>query len=229
VQTFDVVSSKAIYSWCKMLISTLRHETCKGTTIETSSSARSRGFYYIKNIMKYKVKKRRPTWPKIGTLYKNSTIIPCFPIKYVLNPIDGDIPFPNTQLTESQLEEYFEPVKERLMCYEDLKWVKGYAVWAVDQIIKFEEHKKLYTKMIRPTKEMAEAQLALSQLMQLRDAWRDGWTPSPWDNIYAVSIKPYNWEEIWIHSISFGDEKSQEIFEETFKDLIDKIKPLYFS
>jgi hypothetical protein len=204
----------------------------KTTTIYIRNKIFEIIFIMIKSIMKYKVKKKRPTWPKIGTLYKNSTIIPCFPIKYVLNPIDDNIPFPNTQLTESQLEEYFEPVKEKPMSWEelDIDWYYVTNVWSIFQWWDNKEY-KLENKSTRPTKEMAEAQLALSQLMQLRDAWRDWWNPvfEQDDFWYVDSLRDCYRNKIKIYSLSFPTKEICDLFEETFKDLIDKIKPLYFS
>ena len=84
-----------------------------------------------------------------------------------------------------------------------------------------------------PNKEYAEAILALIQLIQLRNCYNDGWVPD-WskeevkDCLYLDNGK-------WKFSLNSNHEtifafKSPELcrkFLENFRDLLDKIKPLY--
>ena len=77
---------------------------------------------------------------------------------------------------------------------------------------------------------MAEAQLALSQLMQLRDAWRSGWVPL--DRHHGLAIQLDYTTEDWflsMHSLRFKNRETRDLFQETFEVLINKITPLYFS
>ena len=83
-----------------------------------------------------------------------------------------------------------------------------------------------------PTKELAEAALALSQLLQLRDRWNGDWK-ADWcsdDYKYSIGINQYNISKY----ISVGDQyilvfnsgELRDKFLYTFKDLIEIAKPL---
>lgn len=79
-----------------------------------------------------------------------------------------------------------------------------------------------------PSMQAAEAHLALMQLHQLRDVWRDGWLPD-WGNELQSKriICNYKGEITVSYSIisrflSFQDEKRAKEFLECFKDLIEK-------
>lgn len=84
-----------------------------------------------------------------------------------------------------------------------------------------------------PTKELAEASLALCQLIRYRDAWNEGWRPD-WtdDEQYKYVLIVYN--DIIGFDISCNIKftlafKTTEIrnkFYETFKELIETAKPL---
>lgn len=94
-------------------------------------------------------------------------------------------------------------------------------------------------KNVLPSKEKAEAILALCQLIQLRDCYNDGWKPD-WfasDQKYTIYI---NTDVINRHIIlekrgymyspsilAFRTEKLRDEFYNNFKDLIEKLKPLY--
>lgn len=82
---------------------------------------------------------------------------------------------------------------------------------------------------ILPSKQAAEAHLALMQLHQLRDAWREGWLPD-WNNDnqckYAITKlrSEYEVHEYKVSSffLSFQDEKRADEFKDCFIDLIRK-------
>ena len=82
---------------------------------------------------------------------------------------------------------------------------------------------------VLPSEQAAEAHLALMQLHQLRDAWREGWLPD-WteDNQRKYSICNLDGEfSIKIrytnrHFLAFQDEKRAEEFLGCFIDLIRK-------
>lgn len=82
---------------------------------------------------------------------------------------------------------------------------------------------------ILPSKQAAEAHLALMQLHQLRDAWREGWVPD-WteDNQTKFAIGSLDGEfSIRIrytnrHFLAFQDEKRADEFLDCFIDLIRK-------
>lgn len=87
---------------------------------------------------------------------------------------------------------------------------------------------------VLPTKEKAEAILALCQLIQLRDCYNDGWKPD-WKN--ENQYKYVFWflkDNIKIGYLfcqpvlfAFKSEKLRDEFLNNFKDLIEKLRPLY--
>ena len=83
------------------------------------------------------------------------------------------------------------------------------------------------------TKEQAEASIALAQLSQLRDVYRQGWEPD-WSDIYSKKycidffdeeIKIYDYRNTNLF-LSFQDEETAELFLKNFRYLIEKAKPL---
>ena len=95
-----------------------------------------------------------------------------------------------------------------------------------------EKHRATNLKNILPNKETAEAFLALMQLIQLRDCYRQGWTPD-WKNnenkftieIIDGEITTY-WDNRRSRILSFQSEKICEDFLNNFRDLIEKAKEL---
>lgn len=87
-------------------------------------------------------------------------------------------------------------------------------------------------KDIFATEEQAEASIALAQLSQLREVYRNGWVPDWRDNkekyvIYMQSedIRTSSYASIE-YFLSFQDAKTRDLFLENFKDLIEQAKPL---
>ena len=86
---------------------------------------------------------------------------------------------------------------------------------------------------IIPSEEKAEAILALCQLIQLRDCYNDGWKP----NWYIRDDKPVIYPHIGefkteLNTVSariltFKSSELRDKFLNNFKDLIEKLKPLY--
>ena len=82
---------------------------------------------------------------------------------------------------------------------------------------------------VLPSKQAAEAHLALMQLHQLRDAWREGWVPD-WNdggqNKYVIAYDKGEFEIWQYHTVSrflaFQDEKRADEFKDCFIDLIRK-------
>lgn len=117
--------------------------------------------------------------------------------------------------------------------WEDFGEIKGYFVSADSQIEKFEGYSSVYEKNIFPSKEEADACLALSQLCQWRDKYNEGWKPKWLINstekycVYfsnnELSVTTY----ITTHTIlSFKTREIRDKFLEDFKDLIEIAKPL---
>ena len=84
-----------------------------------------------------------------------------------------------------------------------------------------------------PTKEEAEACLALAQLCQLRDRYNGGWRPD-WDDggeqKYAIKIENNKTVKYILTStssvLSFKSVNLRDEFLENFRDLIETAKPL---
>ena len=92
------------------------------------------------------------------------------------------------------------------------------------------EYRDKYTdKNLLPSKQAVEAHLALMQLHQLRDAWREGWVPDWKDDNQKKYVIAYNKGEfeIWQYRtvsrfLAFQDEKRADEFKDCFIDLIRK-------
>lgn len=95
-----------------------------------------------------------------------------------------------------------------------------------------EKHRTANLKNILPNKETAEAFLALMQLVQLRDCYRQGWIPD-WIKGNYNAVITYGRHNLtsdcpyWGNRIlSFQTENICEEFLENFRDLIEKAKRL---
>lgn len=94
----------------------------------------------------------------------------------------------------------------------------------------WEELKK--TKKHIPTLEQAEAIIALAQLSQLREVYRNGWMPDWSGNeyYYCISFFKDRIETSEARNVnrflSFEDPETRDLFLENFRDLIEKAKPL---
>lgn len=88
-------------------------------------------------------------------------------------------------------------------------------------------------KNILPNKEIAEAFLALMQLVQLRDVYRQGWTPN-WRNFGEIKYGIYFYENNLrgnvfnniSNTISFQTAEIRDKFLNNFRDLIEVAKEL---
>lgn len=87
-------------------------------------------------------------------------------------------------------------------------------------------------KNFLPNKATAEAFLALMQLIQLRDCYRQGWKPDWSDNNNKYTIDYYenkicyNLYQNTSKILSFKSEDTRNIFCKNFRDLIEKAKEL---
>lgn len=95
-----------------------------------------------------------------------------------------------------------------------------------------EKHRTTNLKNILPNKETAEAFLALMQLVQLRDCYRQGWKPDSIMGGYNAVIThgKYNLTSDYYYwgnrILSFQTENISEDFLANFRDLIYKAKEL---
>lgn len=84
-----------------------------------------------------------------------------------------------------------------------------------------------------PNKDYAEAILALCQLIQLRDCYRQGWKPDWSDLKSKQSVKFRNGKIViagaldYHHILTFQSEELTREFINNFRDLIEKTKPLF--
>lgn len=118
--------------------------------------------------------------------------------------------------------------------WEDLPFVEG---WFIDAKCRIIETGRLntqeYNKNTFPTKEEAEACLALAQLCQLRDRYNGGWKPN-WEDYnetkYCIEFcqgRIETIDRVNCHKIlTFKTEDLRDKFLENFKDLIEAAKPL---
>jgi hypothetical protein len=130
----------------------------------------------------------------------------------------------------------FKPIKADLPeTWGDIGYIEGYCVLSDCEIehnfsssTKFDDNKNIFV-----TEEQAEASIALAQLSQLREVYRDGWKPD-WDNrhqdkhvieIYSgeVSVDDYITNSQFL---SFQSAEVRDMFLKNFRDLIEQAKPL---
>jgi hypothetical protein len=130
----------------------------------------------------------------------------------------------------------FKEVKKELpKSWEDLENLKGFHVGYTSDIVMTSDHvrKSKINRFIFATEEQAEASIALAQLSQLREVYRQGWVPD-WENgsITKYTISRFRNDLIIMdtfvaeHFLSFQSRKIAEQFFENFRELIEKAKPL---
>lgn len=117
--------------------------------------------------------------------------------------------------------------------WEGAGFIKGYYVASNSQIVETKETICVDTnKNILPTKELAEAMLALCQLLYLRDIYNDGWQPDWKDGKQKYIIVSLGnvigcFESNTVsHPMVFKTSKLRTLFFENFKDLLEIAKPL---
>lgn len=126
----------------------------------------------------------------------------------------------------------FKEIVKRIK-WEDFGSIKGYYVNACGAIIPFTDVQTNYSNANTwPTKEEAEACLALSQLCQWKDRYNEGWRPD-WNNgtvkyvIYISGDVVFTSNSIFTQNLlSFKTCEVRDRFLKDFKDLIEIAKPL---
>lgn len=117
--------------------------------------------------------------------------------------------------------------------WEDFGVIEGYYIDADSDVLYHESIKsKRHCRNLWPTKEEAEAALALSQLCQWRDKYNKGWKADYKndDKKYVIFTErcvikkslTYNHNIV----LSFKEESIRDKFLNDFKDLIEIAKPL---
>ena len=139
---------------------------------------------------------------------------------------------------EEAMEEYAQQFKEEPKQpelpkrWEDLKIVEGYYISNYAKIYRISAELEDVDKNIFATKEQAEASIALAQLSQLREVYRQGWKPDWNDDQKKYGIGFLGGDIFEAEPagtnifLSFQSPEIRDEFLENFRDLIEKAKPL---
>lgn len=127
----------------------------------------------------------------------------------------------------------FKEKKGLPMSWNDLGKVKGWYVTSMGFVYELgEEEANRSNKGTWPTKELAEASVALSQLLQLRDRWNGNWK-ADWqkaDEKHVITIIADRTQKDWFTAVNkvlaFKTPELRDKFLDTFRDLIEIAKPL---
>lgn len=127
----------------------------------------------------------------------------------------------------------FKPVaKKRVTKWEDFATIDGYYIDGYCKILNYADLPNPFNKNTYPTKELAEASLALCQLLRHRDDWNGAWVPD-WKDAYSkytIKTEKNNlrvWRTQYIsHVLSFPTEKLANEFLNEFRLLLEIAKPL---
>jgi hypothetical protein len=142
----------------------------------------------------------------------------------------------DNELKELAMQTYPELAKKQLpKNWDDLGSYKGWhagrqSVYETSGDLDYEDLND--HKFIFATKEQAEASIALAQLSQLREVYRNGWLPDWTDGQDKFCIEFYknkaSKQEFIYYSafLSFQDRETRDLFLDNFKDLIETAKPL---
>lgn len=135
--------------------------------------------------------------------------------------------------TSTQTEIRFRPANKSKPKWEDFGRIKGFwirsdtSIGEVDLSVTDDSSRNTW-----PTKEEAEACLALSQLCQWRDKYNEGWKPDWKDNMLKACIISFEGglaKESYTRSsqvLSFKSDAIRDKFLEDFSELIEIAKPL---
>jgi hypothetical protein len=127
----------------------------------------------------------------------------------------------------------FKEIKKELpKSWEELEKVDGYFV-TVNGFVKPLTNFSIKYKNVFTTKKQAQASIALAQLSQLREVYRQGWKPESNAGVkYSIrkieqKLEIINYYEIR-YFLSFQSQEIAEQFLNNFKDLIEEASPLLF-
>ena len=127
----------------------------------------------------------------------------------------------------------FKKINELPKTWEELKYISGaYISSALSNVITVNSVKTdYYTKNTFPTKELAEAALALAQLLQLRDRYNgdnEGFIAGKGNYCITISNNGISksWDVYTQQVLAFRTIELRDEFYNNFKDLIEIAKPL---
>jgi len=149
-------------------------------------------------------------------------------------PAGHEVDLEQSILKENDVKIVIQEIKKPLpKTWKELERVKGYYV-GTDSFIREAVCTTLeHNKNTFATKELAEASIAMAQLSQLREVYRNGWKPN-WDNRYQDKYVLRFEGDILVTGtqyytatfLSFQSEEIRDEFLENFRDLIETAKPL---
>jgi hypothetical protein len=129
----------------------------------------------------------------------------------------------------------FKPIQKQLpKSWEELDEIKG---WYVDTGSGIEDKQVgtyRHNRNVFVTEEQAEAAVALAQLTQLREVYRQGWKPDWKDGSAKDVIEKYGGELVGdsyfnrSFFLAFQSEEVRDQFLKNFRELIEKASPLLF-
>lgn len=130
----------------------------------------------------------------------------------------------------------FKEIKKQLpKSWEELEHALGYYTDSASNIMKYCGAPAIPNKNIFATEEQAEASIALAQLSQLREVYRQGWEPDWTDSSIKYCITRYKDNTLARdaytsnhHFLAFQSVEVRDEFFVNFKDLIEQASPLLF-
>ena len=135
-------------------------------------------------------------------------------------------------LEKSNLEKGEIFFKKEKLEFTSLGEIEGYFIDNCSEIQFSKGHALFHTRNTWPSKEEAEAALALSQLCQWRNKYNEGWVPN-WEDdtkkyqiFYFGNEISFDWTYHSINTLSFKSIEIRDKFYEDFKELIEIAKPL---
>jgi hypothetical protein len=130
----------------------------------------------------------------------------------------------------------FKEIKNDLpKSWEDLENLKGFYVGNTSDVVMTSDNvrKGKINRFIFATKEQAEASIALAQLSQLREVYRQGWKPDWTTEDRKFCIETFGNNELEIDNwhrrnyfLSFQSYEIAQEFLENFRNLIEQARPL---
>ena len=129
----------------------------------------------------------------------------------------------------------FKPIQKQLpKSWEELGEIKGWFVNTGSGTEYTQVGTYRHNRNVFATEEQAEAAVALAQLTQLREVYRQGWKPDWKDGSKKDVIEKYEGkivgDEYFNRSyfLAFQSEEVRNQFLENFRELIEKASPLLF-
>jgi len=116
--------------------------------------------------------------------------------------------------------------------WEELPYIDGYYINVYSRSCTINSNAIDDNKATYPTFELAQASVALAQLLMLRNAWNGNWTPN-WGSAeikysirYSGNMQVTATSSMASRVLTFKTELKAKAFLETFKELIETARPL---